>query len=73
MRTMPRDLRESTSQLLQLAHRPAMVNPVGPGVIIITTTTTIITIMIIMITTIITISQVPTLAPSTSRKMRKAM
>jgi len=26
-----RDLRESTSQLLQLAHRPAMVNPVGPG------------------------------------------
>ena len=67
MPTMPRDLRESTSQLLQLAHRPAMVNPVGPGVAIITT------IMIIMVTTIITISQVPTLGPSTSRKMKEAM
>ena len=31
MLTMVRDLGESTSQLLQLAHRPPIMNPVGPG------------------------------------------
>ena len=31
MLTMGRDLSGSTSQLLQLAHRPSKINPVGPG------------------------------------------
>ena len=35
MVTMVRDLSGSTSQLLQLAHRPSRINPVGPGITII--------------------------------------